>query len=49
MFTSILFLSVPFLVSFKDINIGIILGLNFISVVLRPTIKQANVSNYSIS
>lgn len=43
MFINILFLFLSYLVSFKNIKIGIILlGVNFIAVVLRPTIKQAN-------
>ena len=43
MFINILFLFLSYLVSFKNIKIGIILlGVNFIAVVLRPTSKQAN-------
>lgn len=43
MFTGILFLYLSFFIGFKDIKIGIILlGVNFIAVVLKPTIKKAN-------
>lgn len=47
MFTNILFLYLSYLVKFKDLKIGVILlGVNFIAVVLRPTIKQANKQAY---
>ena len=47
MFINILFLFLSYLVSFKNIKIGIILlGVNFIAVVLRPTIKQAYKQTY---
>ena len=43
MVINILFLFLSYVVSFKNIKIGIILlGVNLIAVVLRPIIKKAN-------